>query len=340
MTRRLFRRRETRLSRGVERRQLRLRAWRRGRDLALVQDNLTHIGDGPVLISTIRNEAVRLPYFLQYYRELGVTHFLFVDNGSEDSTRDILAGAMDISVWRTDASYRAANFGVDWVNHLLSRHGVGRWILCVDPDEFLVYPHCDTRKLPALIRWLDQNGRVSLPALMLDMYGSRPASATPYFSGDDPLLATPWFDAGNYLGERHMRYHNLWIQGGPRQRVVFADDPYYAPALNKTPLVKWEQGTVFVTSTHNLLPQRFNRNYAEDGSAWTSGALLHFKFLDTLGGKVAEELHRKEHYLAGAEYQNYASRGLEQSFWTEHSTRYEGWQQLVSLGVIARGGWF
>ncbi|MEM8840795.1 MAG: glycosyltransferase family 2 protein [Pseudomonadota bacterium] len=340
MTRRLFRRQETRLSRGVERRRLRLRAWRHGRALDLVQDNLARMDEGPVLISTIRNEAVRLPYFLRYYRELGVAHFLIVDNGSTDATRALLTGAPDVSIWQTQASYRASNFGADWVNHLLSRYCVDRWILCVDPDELLIYPYCDTRGLPALTRWLDQNGRVSLGALMLDMYGAGPASATPYGAGEDPLLAAPWFDAGNYLSERHIRYHNLWIQGGPRQRVVFAEDPENAPALNKTPLVKWGAGTVFVTSTHNLLPQRYNHNYARDGGAWTSGALLHFKFLDTLSGKVAEEMHRKEHYLAGAEYRTYADRGLDQSFWTRHSSRYEGWQQLAALGVIARGGWF
>ncbi|MBY8974765.1 glycosyltransferase family 2 protein [Rhodobacteraceae bacterium NNCM2] len=337
---RLFRRRDNRYSRRLERRRLQLRAWWQGRSLQLVQDNLGNMAGGPIVVSTMRNEAVRLPFFLDYYRRLGAVHFLIVDNGSTDGTAEVLAKAEDVSLWRTEASYRASNFGVDWVNHLLARYGAGRWILCVDPDEFLVYPHCDTRDLGALTRWLDQNRRPSLGTLMLDMYGEGPASQTTYGAGDDPLDTAPWFDAGNYVAERHNRYHNLWIQGGPRQRVIFADDPFGAPALNKTPLVKWRKGAVFVTSTHNLLPRSLNENYSRGQGAITSGALLHFKFLETLSGKVAEELTRRQHYLGGLEYRGYAERGVEQSFWTPNSTRYTGWRQLVELGVIARGGWF
>ena len=32
----------------------------------------------------------------------------------------------------------------------------------------------------------------------------------------------------------------------------------FAPALNKTPLVKWERGHCFVSSTHSLLPRALN----------------------------------------------------------------------------------
>ena len=46
----------------------------------------------PILLFTcLRNEKVRLPYFLQYYRDLGVDHFLIVDNDSDDGSREYLA---------------------------------------------------------------------------------------------------------------------------------------------------------------------------------------------------------------------------------------------------------
>ena len=44
--------------------------------------------DSLLLFSTLRNELVRLPYFLRYYRELGINHFLIVDNGSDDGDDD------------------------------------------------------------------------------------------------------------------------------------------------------------------------------------------------------------------------------------------------------------
>lgn len=44
--------------------------------------------NGILLFSTLRNERVRLPYFLRYYRDLGVNHFLIVDNDSEDGSHE------------------------------------------------------------------------------------------------------------------------------------------------------------------------------------------------------------------------------------------------------------
>ena len=60
------------------------RAWLRRRDLRAVADRTASIRPGAILaLTTLRNERVRLPYFLSYYRDQGVDHFLMVDNASE-----------------------------------------------------------------------------------------------------------------------------------------------------------------------------------------------------------------------------------------------------------------
>jgi hypothetical protein len=323
----------------LERRYLLVRAWWKGRELSPVVDRTAVMPDGPILLATVRNEALRLPWFLDYYRKLGVVHFLVVDNGSTDATPDILK-APDISVWRTEASYKAARFGVDWINALLSRYAVGRWVLVADPDELLVYPYCDTRGLPALTRWLETERRDSFGTLLLDMYGRGPVAETRCAPGEDPIAAMPWFDAANYVAERHDFYHNLWVQGGPRLRVYSSDRPREAPALNKTPLVRWRKGYVFCNSTHNLLPRRLNRVYGTRARAFTSGVLLHTKFLSVLTEKAEEELLRREHYDDSREYESYATRGGETVLWTERSERYRGWKQLCDWGLMTRGGWF
>ena len=322
------------------RRWLQARAWVKGRELTPVHDRTASIRDGPILFSTVRNEALRLPWFLDHYRRLGVVHFLIVDNGSTDSTVPLLARCDDVSVWGTDASYKASRYGVDWLNHLLARYGIGRWVVVADPDELLVYPHCDTRRLPALTRWLETTGRDSFGTLLLDMYGKGRIADTVYAPGQDPIEAAPWFDANNYVAERHNYYHNLWIQGGPRMRVYFADRPEQAPALNKTPLVRWRRGYVYCNSTHNLLPRRLNRVYRTDGGALTSGVLLHTKFLDVLTEKANEELERREHYDDSREYETYAAGGGQTVLWTEKSERYRDWKQLRDWGLMTQGGWF
>ena len=332
--------RATRLSRRLERRGLQLRAWRRGKELTPLRDQTPDMPAGPIVISTLRNEAVRLPFFLDYYRNLGIVHFLMIDNGSTDGSDALLAQQPDVSLWRTDCSYKASHFGVDWMNWLLSRHGAGRWILCVDPDEFLVYPFCDTRGVPALTRWLEQSGRSSFGTLLIDLYGHGRLDQTVLHPGDNPMEIAPWFDAHNYVSERHTRYHNLWIQGGPRFRVYSDQRPETAPALNKTPLVRWDRGTMFVTSTHNLLPRHLNQTYGRNGETLTSGALMHAKFVDVLTAKISEELQRREHYSNGQEYESYAARGAGTVLWTPQSVEFGGWRQLLDLGLIARGGWF
>lgn len=295
--------------------------------------------DGPILFSTMRNEAVRLPFFLDYYRRLGVVHFVIVDNASTDGTQQLLQDEGDVSLWTTDASYKQSRFGVDWLNALLGRYGVGRWVLVADPDEFLVYPHCDTRRLPALIRWLESTGAESFGVMLLDLYGKGPVEQTHCRIGEDPVIAAPWFDAGNYVVTRDAHYQNLWIQGGPRLRVFFADEPRHAPALNKIPLVKWQKGFVYKAGAHDLLPRRLNRTYSRTGGSLTSGVFLHAKFMDVLTDKVAEEMERRQHYADSAEYTSYASKGGDHTLWTPQSTRYEDWRQLTDLGLMARGGW-
>ena len=64
----------------LRRKRFRLRALRRGRELSAHSVRTRQIAPADILLfSTIRNEKVRLPYFLAYYRRLGVTHFLIVD---------------------------------------------------------------------------------------------------------------------------------------------------------------------------------------------------------------------------------------------------------------------
>ena len=74
-----------RLRRRAERQLLIARAFGRRRVLRVDADRTPLINRHDILaFVTLRNERVRLPYFLDYYRDLGVQHFLMVDNGKEE----------------------------------------------------------------------------------------------------------------------------------------------------------------------------------------------------------------------------------------------------------------
>lgn len=325
----------------LQRRHWLLRAIRKRRELRSVVDRTNLIKPDDLLsFTTLRNEKIRLPYFLKYYREKGIDHFLFVDNDSTDGSAEYLAEQPDVSVWRAKKGYKRSRFGVDWLNWLQLRYGHKHWCLVVDPDEFLIYPFCDSRPLRALTDWLDASSIKSFSAMLLDMYPKGRLDEQPYRMGQDPLEIASWFDAGNYTIEKNKKFGNLWIQGGARSRVFFPENPEMAPALNKVPLVKWDRRYTYVSSTHMLLPRGLNQVYDEWGGEKASGLLLHTKFLDTFSIKAAEELERGQHYSASVEYKAYAERlGDDPELWCKWSEKYINWRQLEILGLMSKGNW-
>lgn len=325
----------------IRRKHAKARAFRKHFSMAALVDQTGKIRSGDVLLfSTMRNEHIRLPYFLKYYRDLGIGHFLIVDNNSTDGSAAYLAEQPDVSVWSTSGSYKGSRFGVDWLNWLQSKYGHGHWTLVVDPDEFFVYPFCDTRPIKALTDWLDSSAIKSFGTMLLDMYPKGRIDAVPYRIGQNPMEIAGWFDPGNYMIEKNKKYGNLWIQGGPRARVFFPETPRQSPALNKIPLVKWHRRYAYVSSTHMLLPRGLNHVYDQWGGEMASGILLHAKFLDTFTAKAEEELSRRQHYRNSAEYKAYADTLRDTpELWCKWSEKYINWRQLEILGLMSKGNW-
>lgn len=199
-----------RLRRRLERQRLIARAIRRRRALRTVSNRTERIAPGDILCCvTLRDERARLPYLLDYYRAMGVRHFLMVDDASTDGSGACLRGQPSVSLWWTNHGYKAARFGMDWINSLLLRHGRGHWCLTVDSDEFLVYPHTDQRPLPALTGWLEAMGRRSFPAMLLDMYPQGPVEDAVCPEGPEPFRIARWFDPANYSICKNAYFGNL-----------------------------------------------------------------------------------------------------------------------------------
>lgn len=305
-----------------------------------VQDHTAQINAGDILlVACFRNESPRLAFFLDYYRRLRVQHFLFIDNDSDDGGIDHLLDQPDVSVWHSRHSYRKARFGMDWVNGLLARYGQGHWCLAVDVDEFLIYPHHDMRPLGALCDWLDHAGLRSFGAMLLDLYPEGPLDQAHLASGQNPMTLCRGFDLGNLRATRDPFFHDLWIQGGVRERAFFTQNPGAAPALNKVPLVRWARGYAYVSSTHRMLPRGRNKTYGSGPREMTTGLLLHPKFVASFDDKASEELARRQHYAQSAEYRAYASNTGRQILWHDETHCLQDWQQLERLGLMSRGPW-
>ena len=323
----------------IKRKRLLWRAFRKRRELLAISRKTDAITPTDVLLfATMRNEMQRLPHFLSHYRRQGVGHFLIVDNASEDGTDAFLADQPDVSVWHTSASYKASRFGMDWLTCLMWRFGQGHWTLTVDADELLIYPDWERRDLHDLTDALAREGIDAMGALMLDLYPKGPIEDQSYIPGQNPAEVLNWFDAYGYWAQLQSKMSNLWLQGGPRARLFFGDDPQRAPTLNKIPLVRWQRSFVYMNSTHNALPARLNHVYDEAGLEKPWGVLLHTKFLPDAGARARAEKARGEHFADPALYQDYYDGvAANPDFWCPTSFRFEGAAQLEHLGLMCRG---
>lgn len=307
------------------------------KQISIRQDNSSKISKGDILLfCTLRNEAHRISFFLDYYRRLGVKHFIFVDNGSDDNFQELVSKYDDVTVYYTEASYKASNFGMHWLNSLLRKHGTGHWCMTCDPDEFLVYPKSDVLDLKDLTTYLDSNHRPSFFTLMVDMYGKGSLADSNYVPGTDPLTVNPYFDKSGYFFNENHRYNSLWCQGGVRMRTMFKDNPVGAPAINKTPLVKWKWYYSYISSMHMAIPRRLNGGFRQG----LTGAVLHFKFIAAFEEKIAEEMERGQHYGDSAEYKKYMQFLKDsQNYCDNMSIKYTGWKQLSELGLVKASEW-
>ncbi len=309
-----------------------LRMFAKSRELKLAKRGAGLDGASHVVVLVVRNEAERIPYFLQHHRALGFDHFLAVDNGSDDGTRETLLSQTDVTVYDAKGDYGRSRYGNDWVNVVLNRHCVGKWVLYVDADELLVFPH-DESGVARLTGHLDSFGARSMRCLMVDMYGPGKVRDNYCPPGTDPATVCPLYDADGY----ETRYEDFcmtsWTKGGVRGRVFFQGRRWEGPALNKTPLVRWGRGHAFLKSAHQLWPLRLNV-----GTGVVSGALLHFKFTAALPAKVAEESARRQHTT---EYASYDGRwddgGPDLADARSHS--FEGWRSFAKDGIVRGTGW-
>jgi len=309
--------------------------------MTCIADRTAQIKESDIIaVTTIRDELIRLPHFFEYYRNLGVNHFLFIDNLSTEPVLNYLSAQPDCSIWHTKEPYENTFYGVNWMNAVLKRFCVGHWALSVDVDEYLVYPHIEKRKLPELIHHLEELGKPSLYSLMIDMYSRSPIDTAQLKKGQNPLEVTPYYDANGYYGV-YTGHEDTWVRGGPRLRIFNDGIIDGAPAMNKTPLVKWQADYAYYTGAHTLYPRHLNHAH-KDGLHGPTGALLHYKYLSFFRDKVQFAVKHGNHYDGSKEYKKYQStlgKAESLSLYSSISSKYLNSQSLVDDGLMTCGSW-
>ncbi|MEQ8282892.1 MAG: glycosyltransferase family 2 protein [Parvibaculum sp.] len=303
--------------------------------LIKLTDRHVEITDGDIIAVVVGyNEKLRIPYFLEYYRSLGVTKFIYVDNASTDGSVEYLQQQADVLLYGAPGSYLESRAGLDWSKAILDKYCVGRWTLIVDVDELLVYPGVEAFTLPDLIGYLEKVSAQGLMTIMIDTYPAGPLRDIKYQERVPFIEACCFFDRDGYFVQGVRQFPSLEVRGGPRLRCFFEAQPDIpAPPLKKVPLVKWDANLLFTSSTHFLSPPIRLLDI--------SGALLHFKFFHDFAEHAVSEIARGQRWNSGVQYKLYLKPFEENpgfSMLYDHSEEYVGSAQLVRLGLI-RTSW-
>jgi glycosyl transferase family 2 len=278
----------------------------------------------------VRNEALRLPFVLDYYFAKGIDRIFVLDNRSSDETPSIVLERDNTHLFSTGDNFANKAY---WVDHLLRIYGIGHWCVIVDADELLIYPYCESLSLADLCRFLDDTSSNAMDCVLLDMYPEVPLTQIGYRSGTDPLQAASWFDGGPFTevgaGPVYMPGQNIVhdgperLFGGMRKRVFDAN-----PCLSKIPLVKFTNSMFLSVGTHLI-----EGAHVSD----IRGALLHFKYLQDFSDNVQREAARGQYWKGASEYKRYWSvvgSVPQLNLHNSSSIKYENSRQLVELGIM------
>jgi len=280
--------------------------------------------DKILLFSTIRNALWRMPWFLDYYRKLGVDHFFIIDNDSDDGMTEFLLKQKDVSLFWTKDSFGKANSGMRWINELIEQYGTKNWCVYVDADEALVYPGAEKFNLHHLTQYMEKNGHEALFAFMIDMYSHDIRKQVDCLTGKDFHDYYPYFDNSyNFHGNTVCPYKTVISKF--RCRLLKLSD-----VQTKTPLIHGARNIKFLASSHQTTPAIISD---------VTAVLQHYKMAGDFHSNCLKAVYH-ETRLPACQHRHLkwakTLQNLDEDllFINSSTKRYENSDQLVKLGLM------
>ena len=279
--------------------------------------------DELVVISLVRNGELYIKSFMEHHLALGIEHFVFLDNGSTDSTVERLRTYPQVTVLWTDAPYE--KYENTMKRYLAERFSRGRWCLCVDSDELFDYPFSSSLRLADFLRYLNENRHTAVVAQMLDMFSDLPFTAIGSTPEDRLKEKYPFYDLSSIVKSKyewsepstpHIKMH--W--GGIRRAVFGTGNGLTKAALVRMngrvrPFVEWHQATGALVAD-------------------VSCVLMHYPFVSTFPAKVRDAVRTGRYGMTTTdEYVAYL-KGLEVNpaleLRLDTARRFEDLEQLIA----------
>lgn len=290
--------------------------------------NQVHYGrDELLVICVVRNGEAYIDRFVEHYLALGAKHLVFLDNGSEDDTVDLLCRVREATVLQSAVPYK--KFENTMKRYLAERFSKRRWNLCADIDELFAYPFSSRLSLRRFLGYLNANSYSAVAAQMLDMFPDGPLSALPESEKAGLLESNPYYDISDirkteYCWSKRSNPAIKMHWGGIRKKAFGTDN-----GLTKTPLVLMDGNVRPFITWHHALGARM---------ADISCLLFHYPFLGGFRRKVEEAARTGRYgFRVTDEYAAY-KRGLDRypelSLRTDTAQRFSGLERLIEDGFL------
>lgn len=195
------------------------RLWERGttrRRRARFARSVTHLHgpkaleaptDEVLAIVLVRDGSYYMDVFFDHYRQLGVKHFAFIDNGSSDDTLDRLKDEPGVII---DQCTLPLSGYEDLIRQYPAEtYGKDRWCLYVDMDELFEFEGSANIGLTGLTRYLEGQGATAMMAQMLEMFPKTPLRQNGHLSYAEAVEAFGYFDISHV---RKFDYHSDQIE--------------------------------------------------------------------------------------------------------------------------------
>lgn len=247
---------------------------------------------GPTLLCRVYNGETYIDSFLQHYRQLGIGHMVFLDNGSTDRSVALLSGHSDVTLYQTTLPFKTHRL---WMRRfLMNQCAQGSWTLSVDIDELFDYPLSHSCNLAQLVGYLERYRYTAMRAHMLGFFADLPIVRNTDPSGS-LKERFPWYDLSGMQPLDHGLFDTelpAW-RGGLRS-AAFGSDHFW---LTKHPLLKTGCGVeAFLENEHSV---------AHAVLADVTGVLQHYKFTADFPRVVAEAVASGHHWNDSTEYRLY-----------------------------------
>lgn len=265
-------------------------------------NNLQWQNDECGLVCLLRNGSEYIETFLMHYRQMGIAHFIFIDNGSDDDTLDLLRGEKDVTIYQTSLPHKF--YENDIRRLVIEKHSKNRWCLNVDIDELFDYPDSDKISLKDLLRYLSGNQYTSVAGYMLDMFNKEVV----FRDNEKTNLKESYrfYDISNiekkdyyapdviaYCNYNTLSSNDIKCYFGGIRKTLFASNIAGHYLLTKHPLIYLDGELEPVTNPHYC-----NKSKVADVSC----VLYHYKFTPSFKDKVLES-RKTNRYIKFAQRQ-------------------------------------